>query len=142
MVSPVGIEPTTAALKGGFSSPPWYTISISDNALYQSIEKCEIMTDDTAAVAPASPNPESEIQELKARIEDLEARLKRHNNDWLAYQADLIDKACPNWANHTPQPNEARQWKAWAAEMQKTHRQARCPACNLYQLWIPGEDLN
>jgi hypothetical protein len=93
-------------------------------------------------VANACQNPYGEIERLKARIRDLETYLKRHRKDWLAYQAGLIEKACPNWANHTPQPNGVREWAEWATESQKTRRQVRCPVCNLYQIWIPRENLD
>lgn len=40
---------------------------------------------------------------------------------------------------HTPHPAGYIQHAAWAEEMQKTHRQARCAWCGLWAVWIPKE---
>jgi alanyl-tRNA synthetase len=103
-------------------------------------QKVPIMTEETQKRTQARQDHKGEIEMLKARIEDLETRLKRHKKDWNAYQADLIDKACPNWRNHTQQPSDPREWIEWSTKMRKTHHQVMCPSCKLYQIWKPKED--
>ncbi len=61
--------------------------------------------------------------------EDLEARLKKHKKDWNAYQAVLLDKACPNQEHHTPQSIDPDEWMLWSIEMHKTHMAVMCPGC-------------
>lgn len=43
----------------------------------------------------------------------------------------------PNCAAHTPCPTGYVAWHEWAAMMAETHRQARCPTCGLYAVWVP-----
>jgi len=45
-------------------------------------------------------------------------------------------EACPERAQHTPEPDGYLQWHAWAREMGRTHDQRRCPGCGLYAIWV------
>jgi len=36
---------------------------------------------------------------------------------------------------HTPAPEGYLQWHSWATRMMKTHKQERCPICNLWFVW-------
>jgi hypothetical protein len=38
--------------------------------------------------------------------------------------------------NHTPCPESYLSWHAWAEEMNKTHKQIKCPVCGLYAIWV------
>ena len=42
--------------------------------------------------------------------------------------------------DHTPCPKEYLQWHEWAEEMEKTHRQIRCPHCGLWTIWVSKAD--
>ena len=44
----------------------------------------------------------------------------------------VFSKKC----NHTDQPNEYREWHAWAEKKIKTHEQHKCPHCGLWAIWI------
>lgn len=44
---------------------------------------------------------------------------------------------CRNQHDHTPKPEGYLQWFEWAAKMNKTHAQRRCPACGKYEIWEP-----
>lgn len=44
---------------------------------------------------------------------------------------------CPEKHLHTPCPEGYLQWHAWAEEKAKTHKQRRCPGCNLFAIWEP-----
>ena len=51
---------------------------------------------------------------------------------WLADQQ-------PCASEHTPSPYGFLSWMAWADEMEKTHKQTRCPECGLWAIWVPKE---
>src|SRR4051812_19375439 len=38
---------------------------------------------------------------------------------------------------HTPCPTGYMAWHEWAAEKSKTHKQVRCPECDLFAIWVP-----
>ena len=42
--------------------------------------------------------------------------------------------SCPN--AHTPQPEGYSDWQSWAHKASKTHRQIRCPGCQLFKIWV------
>jgi hypothetical protein len=45
---------------------------------------------------------------------------------------------CPNLANHTDRPEIGYlDFPDWAREMNRTHRQERCPECGYYVIWQP-----
>ncbi len=45
---------------------------------------------------------------------------------------------CPRASElHTPSPSGYLQWHAWAEQMAKTHKQARCPECGFLSIWQP-----
>jgi hypothetical protein len=44
---------------------------------------------------------------------------------------------CPAQALHTESPSGYLAWHSWAAAMSKTHRQRRCPSCELWAIWEP-----
>lgn len=44
---------------------------------------------------------------------------------------------CRNVSAHTPCPTSYLAWHEWAEKMNKTHRQALCPDCDLYMIWEP-----
>lgn len=44
---------------------------------------------------------------------------------------------CPNEDNHTPEPRGYGDWFSWAERMGRTHRQTRCPGCDLLTIWVP-----
>ncbi len=46
---------------------------------------------------------------------------------------------CPNRESHTEGPRDYCGWHAWAERMGKTHKQSRCPLCNLWVIWTPKE---
>ena len=46
-------------------------------------------------------------------------------------------EACPNKAQHTPQPDGYLEWHDWAERMTKTHRQIQCDGCKLWAIWVP-----
>ncbi len=46
-------------------------------------------------------------------------------------------RACPNFEDHTPQPEGYIQWHSWAEAMTKTHRQSKCKGCGKYSIWEP-----
>ena len=41
--------------------------------------------------------------------------------------------------SHTPSPPGYLDWHAWAERMAKTHKQQRCPECNLWAIWVPKQ---
>jgi hypothetical protein len=43
---------------------------------------------------------------------------------------------CPDKTNHTPCPETYRGFVDWADNMSKTHKQIKCPSCNLFAIWI------
>ena len=47
------------------------------------------------------------------------------------------DITCPNFEDHTSQPEGYIQWHHWAEEMSKTHRQRQCPGCKKFEIWEP-----
>ena len=55
---------------------------------------------------------------------------------WFADHADQ----CPNYWAHTHGPDGYFAWHEWAEEMQKTHRQRKCPGCGLFAIWTPRRD--
>lgn len=42
---------------------------------------------------------------------------------------------CPNRENHTEGPEDYLAWYDWVEEMAKTHKQKKCPKCNLFMIW-------
>lgn len=42
-------------------------------------------------------------------------------------------------SKHTPQPAGYMSWHVWAEEKSKTHKQVKCPDCNLFAIWIKKE---
>ena len=44
---------------------------------------------------------------------------------------------CSNANQHTPCPSGYAQVQTWARQMARTHRQARCPRCGLFVVWVP-----
>ena len=42
---------------------------------------------------------------------------------------------CPNFKNHTKQPEGYLQWHEWAENKAKTHTQEQCPVCGLWCIW-------
>lgn len=38
---------------------------------------------------------------------------------------------------HTPRPGGYAEFHEWCKKMSKTHKQARCPVCNRWAIWIP-----
>jgi hypothetical protein len=38
---------------------------------------------------------------------------------------------------HTPCPSDYLGWHEWAARKARTHRQTRCPTCDLFAIWVP-----
>jgi len=46
---------------------------------------------------------------------------------------------CPAISGHMAQPYGYIQWDTWANKMSKTHRQARCPTCGFWSIWVPKE---
>ena len=50
---------------------------------------------------------------------------------------DPAYRTCPNEANHTPHPIAYGASQAWMTQMQKTHKQTRCPDCGRWAIWIP-----
>lgn len=45
---------------------------------------------------------------------------------------------CPRCADlRTPSPVGYLEWREWAAEKSKTHRQEQCPECGLWSVWKP-----
>ena len=48
-----------------------------------------------------------------------------------------MDRPCPNFEDHTQQPEGYIQWHAWAEKMAKTHKQRKCPGCGKYAIWEP-----
>ena len=51
------------------------------------------------------------------------------------HSIDCPAEPCPRQELHTPAPSGYLQWHAWAQRMSKTHRQERCPGCDLYAIW-------
>ena len=49
----------------------------------------------------------------------------------------LRQETCEHF--HTPHPSSYLAHAAWADEMLKTHRQARCAWCGLWAVWIPKD---
>ena len=47
---------------------------------------------------------------------------------------ERIRNACKQ---HTPSPEGYMQWHAWAARMNRTHRQIKCEGCGLWAIWTP-----
>lgn len=45
--------------------------------------------------------------------------------------------ACPNFEDHTPQPEGYIAWHSWAEGMSKTHEQRKCSGCDRYEIWEP-----
>jgi len=43
---------------------------------------------------------------------------------------------CPTPEKHTPHPKRQFAHAAWAEEMLRTHKQTRCPGCNLWAIWV------
>lgn len=48
-------------------------------------------------------------------------------------------KPCPQEHLHTEQPVGYLEWHPWARRMSRTHKQKRCPGCNLLAIWEPKE---
>ena len=44
---------------------------------------------------------------------------------------------CPLETDHTPCPDGYLAWHEWAEQKSKTHRQVRCPGCDLLTIWVP-----
>lgn len=54
-----------------------------------------------------------------------------------------IARPCRRAQLHTPCPTSTEEWRAWAAAMQRTHEQLRCPGCGKWVVWLPaGQDLD
>lgn len=49
----------------------------------------------------------------------------------------MRETLCPNFEDHTPQPEGYISWHAWANEMAKTHKQRKCQWCGRYSIWEP-----
>lgn len=47
---------------------------------------------------------------------------------------------CSTSEKHTPHPKRQFAHEAWAMEMLRTHKQIRCPGCNLWKIWVPLPD--
>lgn len=48
----------------------------------------------------------------------------------------IIDR-CPNWLNHTQEPEGYLDWHAWAEDMNKKgFVQIKCHDCGLFKIWI------
>lgn len=43
---------------------------------------------------------------------------------------------CPEIERHTSCPRGYVEWHEWAERMGKTHQVTRCPACNLWAIWV------
>lgn len=56
-------------------------------------------------------------------------------------EINIFDRrpGCPNAAQHEPWPRGYIQASDYADEMMKTHDQAQCPGCGLWEIWIPKE---
>lgn len=55
--------------------------------------------------------------------------------------ANPIEENCPRRDLHTPgSPISYGGRQLWAEEMNRTHRQTRCPECRLYVVWQPRKD--
>ncbi len=39
-------------------------------------------------------------------------------------------------ADHTPCPEDYLRWHDWAEDMAVTHKQVRCPDCELFKIWV------
>lgn len=48
-----------------------------------------------------------------------------------------IGAACPEHARHTTVLSAGEPWEAWAARMERTHVQERCPGCGVDTVWVP-----
>lgn len=44
---------------------------------------------------------------------------------------------CPQRDKHTHCPKGYLPWHEWAEKKNKTHRQVRCPGCDLFVIWVP-----
>ena len=49
----------------------------------------------------------------------------------------VVERTCPNWEQHTPQPKSYMDWHRWAEAMSKGFRQRKCPGCGRYEIWEP-----
>lgn len=52
-----------------------------------------------------------------------------------AYKEYLEKQACPNYKNHTKQPEGYLAWHEWAEKKSKTHHQVKCDGCGLFAIW-------
>jgi hypothetical protein len=48
--------------------------------------------------------------------------------------------ACPDRKKHTRCPRGYVAWHEWAEKKMRTHRQVRCPTCNLLAIWKPKKN--
>lgn len=48
-----------------------------------------------------------------------------------------MNDECPRADLHTPAPTGYADWHLWAENKSKTHRQKRCPGCQLLKIWVP-----
>lgn len=44
---------------------------------------------------------------------------------------------CPNRGEHTPMPDDILARANWIVKMLPTHKQGKCPVCELWVMWGP-----
>ena len=75
--------------------------------------------------SPVTPEQQPDVDAFDAAVEEGQRRL------------------CPNVAAHTPgQPAGYGERAKWAMEMGRTHRQTKCPGCDLYVIWLPTQTID
>lgn len=47
----------------------------------------------------------------------------------------MVEQDCAQL--HTPCPTGYVEWHLWAEEKSRTHKQERCPNCDLWAIWKP-----
>ena len=49
-----------------------------------------------------------------------------------------LEHECANYANHTWMPDGYFSRNNWVYRAMKKHKQAQCPACKLWAIWVPN----
>lgn len=52
----------------------------------------------------------------------------------------MADATCPREAEHTPMPSGYVARQLWSEQKARTHKQTRCPGCQLLAVWLPLPD--
>lgn len=52
----------------------------------------------------------------------------------------MADATCPREAEHTPMPYGYVARQLWSEQKARTHKQTRCPRCQLLVVWVPLPD--